>query len=291
MQKVIEKAAVLIEALPYIQSFKDKVVVVKYGGSAMVDNEHAQGVIRDVVFMAAVGMKPIIVHGGGSRITAAMREKGKQAEFVEGMRVTDEESMQIVKEVLLEVNKEIVDVIESFGGKGACVLNDINAVKHYVVKDNAGVQEKIDIGYVGDIDSVKSDQIKAELAKGVIPVIPPVGVGIDDKHDYNINADLSASAVAMGLKAEKLVFITDVPGIMSDPSDESSLMATLKPDDVDNLIEKGVISGGMLPKIKAGLRAVEAGVHKTHIIDGRLLHSLLLEIFTDKGVGTQISND
>lgn len=291
MQKIIEKAAVLIEALPYIQSFKDKVVVVKYGGSAMVDNEHAQGVVRDVVFMAAVGMSPIIVHGGGSRITAAMKEKGKQAEFVEGMRVTDEESMEIVKEVLLEVNREIIEVIEKFGGKGECVLNDINAVKHYVIKDNAGIQEKIDIGYVGDIESVKADKIKEELSKKVIPVIPPIGLGVEDRHDYNVNADLAASAVAMGLKAEKLVFITDVPGIMSDPADESSLMATLKPGDVANLIEKGIISGGMLPKIKAGLRAVKAGVHKTHIIDGRLLHSLLLEIFTDQGVGTQISDD
>jgi len=289
MKKIIEKAAVLIEALPYIQSFKNKIVVIKYGGSVMVNNDLAESVLRDVVFMAAVGMKPILVHGGGSRISDKMKEVGKTPQFEDGLRVTDEETMQIVKGVLLEVNKEIVKIIESFGGVGEPLLEIIETQKQYLYKENktSGKKERLDIGYVGDIVDIVNEKIFNKLAKGVIPVVPPVGIG-SDRHDYNVNADLAASAIAGAVKAEKLVFISDVPGILVNPQDESSLMATLSEDEVENLVEKKVISGGMLPKIKAGICALDGGVHKTHIIDGRLMHSLLLEIFTDKGVGTQI---
>lgn len=287
MKKIIEKAAVLIEALPYIQSFKNKIVVIKYGGSAMVDENLAESVIRDVVFMAAVGMKPVIVHGGGNKITLAMRQKGKHAEFIEGLRVTDEETMQVVSEVLLSVNQEIIATIKKFNGQGEQVLNVITAEKHFINRANEG--RKLDIGYVGDIYSIESSNIIKIFKKDtIIPVLPPLGIGINDKHDYNINADLAAGAIALDLKAEKLVFITDVPGIMADTKNKDSLMVTLHADEVENLVDKGIITGGMLPKVRAGVRAVEGGVRKTHIINGTLMHSLLLEIFTDKGVGTQI---
>ncbi len=287
MDKAIEKAAVLIEALPYIQAFDEKFVVVKYGGSAMVNNEYEESVLRDLVFLEAVGMRPIVVHGGGKAISTRMKELGAEPKFVHGMRVTDKQTMEVVDDVLSAINAQIVVTIFKYGGKakglsGRC-NGLISAKKHFGRVDG----KKVDLGFVGSVSAIRSEYIRETAFNHGIPVIAPVAVG-EDGEPYNINADTVAGEIAAALRAEKLIMMTDVRGILKDPKDEGTLISTLPFRNVEKLIRSGVIEGGMIPKVRSCLRALEAGVAKTHIIDARILHSLLLEIFTDTGIGTEI---
>ena len=288
MQKVIEKADVLIEALPYIQRFRGDAVVVKFGGSAMEDKDTVDNVLKDVAFMECVGLRPVLVHGGGKAISQKMKDAGLRPVFVKGLRVTDDESIRIVEQVLNdEVNPEIVKSLEEFGCKARGIHGEhILFVKKHTERD-PDTAEVLDWGYVGDVMKVDVEPIKAYLQAGITPVITPLGLGPDRKL-YNINADEVAAAIAEKLEARKLVFLSDVPGLLENKDDPSSIMSTLKLGEIEDLIRRGVISGGMLPKIGSALKALKAGVKKTHIIDAGLPHSLLLEMFTDKGVGTEI---
>ena len=288
VEDFIEKADALVEALPYIQTFRGKVVVIKYGGSAISATGDVDNVLRDVVFMEAVGMKPVIVHGGGKRISQRMAEAGVQPRFVEGLRVTDEQVMEIVEQALFgEVNPQIVAAIQRFNGRAKGLSGKeagiLRVEQHTPFIDG----RRVDIGLVGRVRSVNTHPITRLCDQRVIPVIAPIGLG-EDGRSYNINADTAAGKIAVALGAEKLVFLTDVRGILRDPGDEDSPYSSLSADQVDELIQKGVVAGGMIPKIRACAEAVKAQVHKTHIIDGRITHSLLLEVYTDKGVGTQI---
>ena len=287
MDKLIEKAAVLVEALPYIQAFDEKFVVIKYGGSAMVDNQYEESVLRDLVFLEAVGMRPVVVHGGGSAISTRMKELGAQPKFIHGMRVTDTQTMQVVDEVLSGINAQIVVTIFKYGGKakGLSGKNNglITAKKHFGKVDG----KQIDLGYVGSVTAIRSEYIKETAFNHGIPVIAPVAVG-EDGELYNINADTVAGEIAASLKAEKLILMTDVRGILDNPKEDSTLITTVRKGNVEKLIKDGIIQGGMIPKVRACLRALDGDVAKTHIIDARILHSLLLEIFTDKGIGTEI---
>ena len=288
MQKVIEKADVLIEALPYIQRFRGDAVVVKFGGSAMEDKVTVDNVLKDIAFMECVGLRPVLVHGGGKAISQKMKDMGLRPVFVKGLRVTDDESIQVVEQVLNnEVNPEIVKALEANGCKARGIHGEhILAVKKHVERD-PDTAEILDWGYVGDVVTVDVEPIKAYLQAGITPVITPLGLGPDRKL-YNINADEVAAAIAEKLEARKLVFLSDVPGLLENKDDPTSIMSTLKLSEIEDLIKRGVISGGMLPKIGGALKALKAGVRKTHIIDAGLPHSLLLEMFTDKGVGTEI---
>jgi acetylglutamate kinase len=290
MRELIDKADVLIEALPYIQGFRGKVVVVKYGGSTMEAGD-PDSILRDIVFMECVGMRPIVVHGGGSAISKRLQERGIAPRFVAGLRVTDADTISIVGEVLDEVNRGIVARLGEMGASAHGITGKdrvIRARKRVVDIDKDGRREMVDIGFVGDVDKIETSQLRALCRKDVIPVIAPLGVD-ENGQLYNINADTAAGEVAAALKAQKLILLTDVRGIMRDQDDENSLIGTLRLSDVDMLIGAGVITEGMLPKVRAGMRSVQAGVKKTHIIDGRLPHSMLLEIFTDRGIGTEIS--
>ena len=294
IEGLIKKADVLIEALPYIRAFRDKIVVIKYGGSVITSEGEVDSVLEDIVFMETVGMKPVIVHGGSKAISRRMAQAGIEPRFVNGLRVTDEATMQIAERTLFEeVNSQIVKAIEEIGGRAMGIsakAEGILKVRKYLapLKDrDSGEVKMVDIGYVGYVESVEPEPIKSLCEQDVVPVIAPIGLGPDGR-SYNVNADTAAGQIAAALKAEKLLFLTDVMGIMRDSDDEGSLLSTLHADAVDELIEKGVISGGMLPKIESCLKAVKSGTRKTHIIDGRVPHSLLLEIFTDRGIGTQI---
>jgi acetylglutamate kinase len=292
MERYIEKAATLIEALPYIQSYRDKYVVIKYGGSAMVDNEHADSLLRDIVLLECVGIRPVLIHGGGKAISDRMKEAGIAPNFVHGLRVTDKKTVSIVDKVLAEINGRIVKKIASYGGDAKGLTSRdrvIIAKKHFVEEANreTGKIERIDIGFVGDVTRINAGPIRKIAEKNSFPVIAPVGVGNDGSR-YNINADTVACAIAAALKAEKLVLMTDVKGILKDENDESTVISTLRTKEVDALIAKKVIGGGMIPKVKACVGAIRAGVRKIHIIDARIRHSLLLEIFTAAGVGTEI---
>lgn len=291
MQKYIEKAGILIEALPYIQSFKNKITLIKFGGSAMTDENWMRNVLKDIVFLAEVGIRPVVVHGGGNRISEAMKELGKSPRFVQGFRVTDEETINTVEQVLYhETNAQIVEMISELGGKAEGLSGKtheiIRATKHTLPAPD----EDVDLGYVGDVETIFSQPITSVLHNGIIPVVAPIAFG-SDGHTYNVNADTAAGEIARAIGAEKLVFLTDVPGIMTNPSDEASLISHLDISLVNHLIDKKVISGGMIPKILAGIKSVQGGVNKTHIIDGRIPHTLLLEIFTDRGIGTEIVNN
>ncbi|MFH0908218.1 MAG: acetylglutamate kinase [bacterium] len=288
MQDVIHKAQVLIEALPYIQKFRDEIVVVKVGGSTMEEKAGTEGVLRDIAFMACVGLRPVIVHGGGKAISKRMQEKGLKPNFVKGLRVTDEASIAVVEQVLnREVNPDLVQVLEKQGSTARGIHGeDILRVARHTEKDEATGQT-LDWGFVGDVVEVDDDPILAYLHSHIIPVITPLGRGPDDKL-YNINADDAASAIAQALKARKLVFLSDVPGLLQDPNDKTSLISTLKMADIDTLSARGIITGGMLPKVQGAVKAIKSGVRKVHFIDANLPHSLLLELFTDKGVGTEI---
>ncbi len=288
MQNMIEKANVLIEALPYIQKFRGEIIVVKVGGSTMEEKAGTESVLKDIAFMACVGLRPVVVHGGGKAISKRIQEKGLSANFVKGLRVTDEASMEVVEQVLnREVNPELVQVLEKHGctARGIHGEDILRVSKHVEKDDKSG--NTLDWGYVGDVTDVDDDPILAYLHSHIVPVITPLGRG-DGDHVYNINADDAASAIAQTLKARKLVYLSDVPGLLKDPNDKSTLISTLKVAEVDGLIEKGIISGGMIPKVTGSVRAIKSGVRKVHFIDANLPHSLLLELFTEKGVGTEI---
>ena len=288
MKDMIQKANVLIEALPYMQKFRGEIVVVKVGGSTMEEKAGTEKVLTDIAFMACVGLRPVLVHGGGKAISKVMKAKGLPSTFVKGLRVTDEASAEVVEQVLnREVNPDLVQMLEKLGCTARGIHGeDILSVTKHTERD-AETGETLDWGYVGDVTEVDDDPILAYLHSHIVPVITPLGWGPDDKV-YNINADDAASAIAQTLKARKLVFLSDVPGLLRDPADKSSLISTLKFAEVDTLIERGVISGGMIPKVQGAVRAIKAGVRKVHFIDASLPHSLLLELFTDKGVGTEI---
>ena len=282
-QKYLEKAEVLIEALPYIQRFNRKVIVVKYGGSAMVDEELKRNVIKDVVLLKLVGFKPIIVHGGGKEISRWVGKVGKEAKFVNGLRVTDKETMEIAEMVLGKVNKELVTLVESLGVKAI----GISGKDGGLLKVNKKLSQGQDIGYVGDIKEVNPTILNELLEKDFLPIVCPVGLG-DDFATYNINADDAACAIARAMKAEKLAFLTDIEGVYRDPEDTSSLISELFVNEAKALIENGNGGGGMIPKLQNCIDAIESGVNRVHILDGRIQHCLLLEIFTNKGIGTAI---
>lgn len=289
IRALIERAGVLVEALPYIQRFRRKVVVLKYGGSTMGSND-PDGILRDIVFMECVGIRPVVVHGGGNAISARLKERGIAPKFLSGLRVTDAETMTVVDEVLGEVNRGIVERLEQLGGRARGLAGKggvLRAKKHVLETEKDGRIERTDIGFVGDVERVAVEPLKDLLKKDVIPVIAPVGTDAEGNL-YNINADTAAGEVAAALKAEKLILLTDVRGILRNPEDEGSLIGTLKIGDIATLTAAGVLKGGMLPKVQAGVTSVTAGVPKTHIVDGRLPHSMLLEIFTDAGIGTEI---
>ncbi|MFH0879789.1 MAG: acetylglutamate kinase [Lentisphaerota bacterium] len=288
MQKVIEKADVLIEALPYIQKFRGDTVVVKFGGSAMEDRNCVENILKDIAFMECVGLRPVIVHGGGKAISQRMKEKGLRPVFVKGLRVTDADSIDIVEQVLnLEVNPNLVRILEDYGCKARGIHGEhiLSVKKHTEVDEQSG--EMLDWGFVGDVIDVDVEPVKAYLQSQIVPLITPLGFG-PDKKLYNINGDEAAAAIAEKLQARKLVFLSDVPGLLQNVEDKESIISTLKLTEVEELIRRGVIGGGMLPKIGGAIKALKAGVKKTHIIDAGLPHSLLLELFTDKGVGTEI---
>ncbi len=288
MQSLIAKADVLIEALPYIQRFQNAIVVVKFGGSAMEDQRQIDNIMLDVAFMTCVGMRPVVIHGGGKAISRAMQKSGLKPEFVKGLRVTDEATMGVVERVLRdEVNANLVATLARMGAPARRV--DGPSVFH--VAGRTGRDEEtgaeLNWGYVGEVKEVDAAPVRDCLTARGIPVLTPIGRGVDG-HLYNLNADDAAAAVAKALGAWKLAYLSDVPGLLRNRADESSLMSTLHIKEVEELIRQGVVEGGMLPKIRSCVEALEAGVKKIHIIDGRLSHSLLLEIFTDKGVGTEI---
>lgn len=288
MQQMIEKAAVLVEALPYIQKFRGDTVVVKFGGSIMESEIGYRNILKDVAFMECVGLRPVLVHGGGKSVSKKMREAHIQPNFVRGLRVTDSESIKVVESVLNgEVNPHLVDILANYGGKARGIHGEdiIKVKKHTGVDPETGIE--LDWGFVGKVISVDVEPIIAFLNADIIPVITPLGRG-EDGQLYNVNADDVANAVAQALQARKLVFLSDVPGLLKDPEDQTSLITSLQTDDVKDLIDRGIISGGMLPKIQGAVDALKAGVNKVHLIDSALPHSLLLELFTDQGVGTEI---
>ena len=290
LQEYIDKAAVLIEALPYIQSFRGKVVVVKYGGSAMSAPGRADTVLKDIVFMESVGMKPVVVHGGGPAISRRLEQLGIESRRVNGLRVTDEATMRVVEEVLCgEVNAGIAAAIQSLGartvGVSAKESGVMRARKHFA-RTPEGM---VDIGFVGEVERIDPAPLFDFIAAGKIPVVAPIGCGALGE-SYNVNADTAAGEIAAALEAEKLVFLTDVKGILKDPSDETTLLSTVRVKDVEVLSREGIVAGGMIPKVNACVKSVKAGVRKTHVIDGRIPHSMLLEFFTDEGIGTQIVN-
>jgi len=293
VEEAMRKAAALVEALPYIQRFKGRHVVVKLGGSAMEQGRALDDVLEDVVFLATVGIRPVLVHGGGKRISDAMEQAGLKPRFVHGHRVTDGETLRIVMRVLIEqVSADILRRIERRGARAVSAFQQGVSLlrarrKSLKVEKQGGGTEQVDIGFVGEVTSVDVARMEALAPPGTVLVVPPIGQDETGQH-YNVNADSAAGAVARELKAEKVVFLSDVHGIMARPGDPDSFLSSLDRSQVDELVAQGVISGGMLPKVAACLEAIAGGVKKAHIIDGRLRHSLLLEIFTDAGVGTQI---
>ncbi len=289
MQDLISKAATLLEALPYIQKFSGETFVVKYGGSFMDSPDAAirNGVARDIVFLEAVEINPVVVHGGGKAITRAMEAAGLKASFIQGQRVTDEATVKIVDDVLSsEINPEIVATINSLGGaaKGFSGTEIFKCQKTFL-KDSQG--QPLDIGYVGEVFKVNTAPLLACIKQGITPVISPTALGEDGKI-YNCNADVAAAQVAIALKAKRLVFMSDVPGLMRDPKDPSTVISHLQISEVDGLKKTGVIDKGMIPKVDSAVVAITAGVEKVSFVDGRVQHSVLLEIFTDAGIGTEI---
>ncbi|WP_092450956.1 acetylglutamate kinase [[Clostridium] fimetarium] len=285
MEIELAKAQVLIEALPYIQKFKDKIIVVKYGGSAMVDEDLKRKVIEDVVLLKLVGFKPIIVHGGGKEISKWVDKVGMETKFVNGLRVTDEPTMEIAEMVLNKVNKSLVSLIEELGVKAVGISGKDGGTLIVDKKYSEGE----DIGFVGEVKTVNPDLIHTLLENDFVPVICPIGVD-DDFHSYNINADDAACAIATAIKAEKLAFLTDIEGVYKDYDNKDTLISELSIEDARELIGGGTIGGGMLPKLNNCIDAIESGVSRVHILDGRIPHCLLLEIFTNKGIGTAILN-
>ncbi|MSS64468.1 acetylglutamate kinase [Velocimicrobium porci] len=286
MNQILIKAQTLIEALPYIREFYGKTIVVKYGGSAMLDERLEESVIKDVALLKLVGMKPIIVHGGGKEISSWLGKLGKEPKFCEGLRVTDGETIEIAEMVLNLVNKKLVRLLEKVGVKAVGISGKDGSM---IKVDKKYVNGK-DIGYVGEIKKVDSTVIQTLLESDFIPVIAPLGMD-DTYKTYNINADEAASAIAEKMRAEKLVFLTDTDGVYEDRSDKSSVIPMLSIKEAKDLIEIGQINGGMIPKIENCITAIQQGVNRVHILDGRLKNSLLLEIFTKKGIGTVIYDE
>lgn len=288
MQDIISKAAVLVEALPYVQNFRGSTFVIKYGGSFMDDPDPAirARVAGDIAFLSAVGIHAVVVHGGGKAISRALAEKGIESQFVNGLRFTDDKTVGVVRKVLSgQVNAEVCEMLQArkdrpLGIPGESVLQcdrldtDVNG-------------DPVDLGFVGNVTTVKAKIIKKAIKDGYTPVVSPVAIDEDGQY-YNVNADVAAACVASALRARRLVYMSDVPGLLADPKNLDTLISTLKVSQVDKLKRNGTISAGMLPKIDSAIKALDAGVHRVHFIDGRLAHSLLLEIFTDTGIGTEI---
>lgn len=286
IQEVLKKAEVLIEALPYIQKFNRKIIVVKYGGSAMSNEELQKNVIKDVTLLKLVGFKPIIVHGGGKEISRWVGKVGKEAQFINGLRVTDGETMEIAEMVLSRVNKRLVTMVQELGVKAVGISGKDGGLLH-VEKKYADGQ---DIGFVGDINEVNPKILYDLLEKDFLPIVAPVGLD-DQFNTYNINADDAACAIAKAVGADKLVFLTDIEGLYKDINDKDSFISRLTASEADALISEGLIGGGMLPKLNNCTSAIKNGVNRVHILDGRIPHCLLLEIFTNSGVGTAIIRD
>lgn len=284
MEDFIKKADVLVEAIPYINQFRQRVFVIKYGGSILDDDRIRRQVFQDIVFLSYVGIRTIIVHGGGPQISSRLKATGKESIFHEGVRVTDKETLEIVQEELEKLNKQIVAEIKELKG-------DVTGLKGH--ENIISVEKKKasrDLGYVGTITSIEQRMIEEHLKMGRITVICPMGMSVENQ-PHNVNADEVASAIAASLKAEKLVLLTDVPGVLKDPANPDTLLSTLNVREVEELIKKDVIQKGMIPKVQSCVEVLNGGVRKAHIIDARLRHALLLEIFTDKGIGTQIINE
>jgi len=290
----MERVNILVEALPYIKQFYNKKVMIKYGGHAMVDDEAMASTARDTVLLKYVGMQPIVVHGGGPEITRSMKKLGKEPKFIKGLRVTDEETMSIVKMVLVgNINTDIVSQICLHDGKGAGLSGKdnklIEACKkiHKIKDEETGEIEEIDLGLVGEIKRINPEILEMYTENDYIPVVSPIGIA-EDGTTLNLNADTVAGAIAGEMDAEKLIILTDVPGVLRDPSDPSTLIQRIHVDEIPALVEEGIISGGMIPKIETCVDALNNGVKSAHILDGRIKHTLLLEIFTKEGIGTMI---
>jgi acetylglutamate kinase len=287
MKEIISKAATLLEALPYIQRFRSQVFVVKYGGSFMdsPDPEERHRVARDIVFLEAVGINPVVVHGGGKAITRALERAGTKSQFISGYRVTDKASAQIVDQVLSrEINPDIVRAIEEFGGKARGFAGpDIFRCRKFSAPD----QDDVDLGFVGEVSEVNVEPLRECIRRSITPVISPTAMG-EDGNVYNCNADIAAAKTAIALKARRLVFMSDVPGLLRDPKNDSSLLSHLAVNEVPKWRKNGVIGEGMIPKVDSAVSAIESGVEKVQFVDGRIPHSVLLEIFTDAGVGTEV---
>ena len=286
MQQVLKKAEVLIEALPYIQKFNRKIIVVKYGGSAMSNEELQKNVIKDVTLLKLVGFKPIIVHGGGKEISRWVGKVGKEAQFINGLRVTDAETMEIAEMVLNKVNKSLVTMVEELGVKAVGVSGKDGKLLNVEKKYSDGQ----DIGFVGDVKEVNAKILYDLLENDYLPIVAPIGLD-ENFQTYNINADDAACAIAKAVGADKLVFLTDIEGLYKDINDKSSFISRITASDADALISDGFIGGGMLPKLNNCTSAIKNGVNRVHILDGRIPHCLLLEIFTNEGVGTAIISD
>lgn len=286
MELWLQKAQVLIEALPYIQRFNGKKIVVKYGGSAMVDDELKKNVIKDVALLKLVGFKPIIVHGGGKEISSWIKKSGMEPKFINGLRVTDAATMEIAEMVLNKVNKGLVQMMESLGVKAV----GISGKDGSTIKVDKKYSEGKDIGFVGEVKEVKEDLINTLLENDFVPVICPIGID-DDYNTYNINADDAACAIATSVKAEKLAFLTDIEGVYKDPLKPETLISELTISEAREFLKTGNVGGGMLPKLNNCIDAIESGVSRVHILDGRIAHCLLLEFFTNKGIGTAILSE
>ena len=279
-----ERAEILVHALPYIQKYRGKIIVIKYGGNAMISDELKETVINDIILMKCVGIQPVVVHGGGPAISDLLKRLNHKSEFINGLRYTDDVTIDVVQMVLGgKVNKDLVSLIEKFGGKalGLCGM-DGSLIKAKKLEGDA------DLGYVGEITKVNTDILKTAMNSGYIPVVGSVALGEDNDKPYNINADTCASKIASALKAEELILLTDVPGVMKDPNDPSSLISSLRLHQIPKLCVEGVIKGGMIPKIDCCVEAVRMGVERSIILDGRIPHSILLELFTPEGAGTMI---
>lgn len=287
----LDKARVLVEALPYIQKFAGKTVVIKYGGHAMVDPALKESVMLDVLLLRSVGIRPVLVHGGGPEINSMLKKVGIESQFVQGLRVTDAETMEIAAMVLVgKLNTEIVSLLNRFGGravglsgKDASLL--LATKKPMLVANSVGIVEKVDLGYVGEIHKVSPEIIHTLLDQGYIPVISPLAGG-EEGETYNVNADTAAGKIAEALQADKFLLLTDVSGVLRQVEDPSTLISTINREQVQSLTEQGILRGGMLPKVECALSALKAGVGSVHILDGRLPHAILLELFTDGGIGT-----
>ncbi len=292
----METVNILIEALPYIKEFHHKKIMIKYGGHAMIDEEAMSSTARDTVLLKYVGMEPMVVHGGGPEITRSMKKMGKEPKFIKGLRVTDEETMEIVTMVLVgKINTDIVSKIgfhdgkaSGISGKDSQLIVASKKAPHKVTDEETGEEHEIDLGLVGQVDSLNTEILQMFTENDYIPVISPIGID-DNGETLNLNADTVAGEVAAEMNAEKLIILTDVPGVLRNPDDPKSLIKQIKIAEVEDLIKNGTISGGMIPKIETCVKAIEGGVKSVHIIDGRVKHSLLLEIFTTEGIGTMIT--